>query len=287
MPSNDNPGGPWGGAGGNGPRRPWGQQPPQRPPQQEEDLEDMLRRWRERFFGGGKGGARGSGGGARRGPSWALIAAIVFVGWIATGVYFVNEGEQAGVTRFGRYDRTTGPGAQWHLPAPIESMQKYNVTGQRSDEIGCETRGNTCEDIPDESLMITGDRNIVEIHFRTYYNVANVRDFAFNVRTLTDDGARNDERGAVRQVAESAMREVIGQRQLEQIITTDRGAVEQAVQQLMQQVLNDYQSGVRVLQVQLLSAAAPPAVIEAFNDVINANQDAETAVNNANRDTAR
>jgi membrane protease subunit HflK len=244
----------------------------------------MLRQWRERFGMGGRGGG-GAGGTGGRGPiSAPLIAAALFIGWLLTGVYTVDEGEQAVITRLGDYNRTTGPGIHLHMPTPIESRQVVNVTGQRVDEIGFITRNQNVVDNPDESLMITGDRNIVEIHFRIYYNIKDAEDFVFNVRNPVGAG---DEPGAVRQVAESAMREVIGRRELEPIITTDRGAVEEGVETLMQTVLDEYEAGVQVLQVELLRAAAPSAVIEAFNDVINARQEAETAVNNANRDTAR
>lgn len=241
-----------------------------------------MRRFRERMrMGGGEGGGPGRPGAGGRGLPWPLIAGVLFVGWLLTGVYIVDEGERGVITQFGDYNRTTGPGFHIHAPPPIETRQVINVTGQRTDEIGCETRGDDCQDRPDESLMITGDRNIVEVHFRIYYNIKDVVDFAFNVR----DPVGED--GAVRQLAESAMREVIGRRQLEPIITTERAAVEQEVEELMQTVLDEYEIGVQVLQVELLSAAAPPAVIEAFNDVVNAGQDAEAAVNNANRETAR
>ncbi|MGE0743177.1 MAG: FtsH protease activity modulator HflK [Hyphomonadaceae bacterium] len=232
---------------------------------------------RERFSGGGRGGGGRSGG---RGPiSLPVIVGIVIVGWLMTGIYTVDEGEQAVISRVGDFNRTTGPGIHWHLPAPIEARRVENVTGQRTAEIGfVTTQRDQISDNADESLMITGDRNIVEIHFRIYYNIKDVYAFVYNVR---------EPDAAVRAVAESAMREVIGRRNLEPIITTERGAVELAAEQLMQQVLDEYESGVQVLQVELLRAAAPQAVIEAFNDVVNAGQDAETAVNNANRETAR
>lgn len=285
MPWNDQSSGSGGGQGpwGGGPRRPWGQ-PPRTPPQQGPDLEQMMRQWRERFrFGGGNGsGGRGSGG---RGPvSLPLVAAILFVGWALSGIYVVDETQQAVITRLGKYNRTTLPGIHWNIPAPFEARQIVDVTTQRTEEIGCVTRGDDCVDDADESLMITGDRNIVEIHFRIYYNVSDAVKFVFNVR---DPVGRNQEPGAVRQVAESAMREVIGRRQLEPVITTERGAVEQNVAQLTQQVLDEYQSGIQVLRVELLSASAPPAVIDAFNDVVRAGQDAEAAVNNARRETAQ
>jgi len=280
MPWNDQSGGPQGGGQGpwgGGPRRPWGQPPRQPESAQGPDLDDLFRQWRERFFGGGGSGGARTGG--RRPFQWPLIVGVLVVGWLATGVYTVDEGEQAVITRLGDYNRSTGPGIHFHLPAPIEARQVINVTGQRTAEIGFESpRANVVNDNPDESLMITGDRNIAEIHFRINYNIKNVVDFAFNVR---------DPDGAVRQIAESAMREIIGRRQLEPIITTERGAVETDVEALMQTTLDEYGAGVQVLQVQLLRAAAPGAVIEAFNDVVNAGQDAETLVNNANRDTSR
>lgn len=236
----------------------------------------MLRRFRDRMGGGGSGS--GGAGGGRRGVSAPLIAGVLFFGWLLTGVYPVDEGEQAVITQLGRYNRTTGPGIHMHLPTPFEARQVINVTGQRTDEIGFVAQGDQTRDNPDESLMITGDRNIVEIHFRVYYNIVDVVDFAYNLR---------DPDNAVSTVAESAMREVIGRRQLEPIITTERAAVEQAVEDITQQVLDEYESGVRVLQVELLRAAAPQAVIEAFNDVVNAGSDAETATNNANREASR
>lgn len=280
MPWNDQSGGqgPWGG----GPRRPWGQQQPPRAPQGQQgpDLEDMLRQWRERFNMGGGGSS-----GPARGLSWRLIGGILLAGWLLSGIYTVNETQQAVITRLGDYNRTTGPGIHWNIPAPIEARQVVDVTSQRTEEVGCVTRGSEqCADIADESLMITGDRNIVQIHFRIYYNVSDVEDFVFNLRNPVTDGG---EPGAVRQVAESAMREVIGRRQLEPVITTERPLVEQAVTQLAQQVLDEYQAGVAVIRVELLDASAPPAVIAAFNDVVDAGNEAEAAVNNANRVTAQ
>ena len=284
MPWNDQSGGPprSGGQGpwGGGPRRPWGQQQPPRqpPPPQGPDLDDLFRQLRERMFGGGGSGSGASPPG-RRGLQWPLIAGLLVVGWLATGIYTVDEGEQAVITQVGKYNRSTGPGIHFHLPTPIENRQIVNVTGQRTAEIGFDSpRTNVLTDKPEESLMITGDRNIAEIHFRVVYNVKDVSAFVFNVREPDE---------AVEQVGESAMREVIGQRQLEPIITTERGQVEEAVEALMQSTLDGYQAGVQILQVQLLRAAAPSAVIEAFNDVVNAGQDAETLINNANRDTSR
>lgn len=238
----------------------------------------MMRRWRERFRMGG-GGSGGRDGASGRGPiTLPVIFAILFFGWLLSGVYTVDEGERAVITRFGDYERTTGPGVHVHLPTPIEARRIENVTRQRVLQVGLATDGDQSRDNPDESLMITGDRNIVEVHFRVTYNISDVEDFVFNVR---------DPEGAARAVAESAMREVIGRRQLEPIITTERGAIETDVEALLQTVLNEYGAGISVLQVQLLQSIAPSAVSAAFNDVVIARSDAETAINNANQESAR
>jgi membrane protease subunit HflK len=279
MPWNEQSGGsggggqgPWGG----GPRRPWGQ-PPRQPPGQGPDLEELLRRFRERLrMGGGDGGGVGVRG-PRRFP-WRIAAGALLIGWLLTGVYVVDESSRAVIMRFGDYDRTTGPGIHWHLPAPIESRRVENVTRQRVLQVGFTTEGEQTRDNPDESLMISGDRNIVEIRFRVVFNIKDVVAFTFNVR---------DPEGAVRAIAESAMREVIGRRLLEPIITTERAAIEQDVETLLQQVLDEYNSGVNIVQVELLRSTAPQAVIAAFNDVVIARADAETMINNANRETAQ
>lgn len=240
----------------------------------------MMRSWRERFGGSGNGG--GGTRGERRNPfSAPVIIGVLFFGWLLTGIYTVDEGQQAVITRLGDYNRITGPGIHVHMPAPIESRQVVNVTEQRSVGIGFtgQRRGeqNVTVDNPDESLMITGDRNIVEVHFRVVYNIKDSVQYVFNLREPDI---------AVRQVAESAMREVIGQRQLEPIITTDRAVVELGVEQLLQSTLDEYEAGVQVLQVELLRAAAPSAVIQAFDDVVTAGQDAQTSINVAERETA-
>ncbi|MBX3510808.1 MAG: FtsH protease activity modulator HflK, partial [Hyphomonadaceae bacterium] len=235
----------------------------------------MLRRFRESIrMGGGDGGGGTRTGRGPGGLNWRIIGLVLVVGWILSGVYMVDEGENAVITRFGAYDRTATAGLHMHFPPPFEARTTVNVTEQRSHEIGCATRGEECVDRPDESLMITGDRNIVQVHFRVYYVINDTRAFVFNV---------DDPVAAVRAVAESSMREVIGRRQLEAIITRERAQVEQSVLELMQQVLAGYESGVRIVQVQLLAAAAPPAVIDAFDDVVRAGQNAEEARNVAMR----
>lgn len=237
----------------------------------------MLRRFREgfrnAFGGGGGGGFRLGRGGGTGGVGWPVVAGALVFGWLALGVYIVDEGERAVITRFGAYERTTLPGMGWHLPPPLEARRIIGVTNQQVIEIGYRPAPNgRTEDRPEESSMITGDRNIVDIDFRVVYRVSSAYHYLFRVR---------DPQEVVRGVAESTMREVIGQRELESILTTERASVEQAVETLTQNVLNTYEAGVEVLQVNLLAASAPPEVIEAFNDVVRAGQDAEAEINRA------
>ncbi|MBI1252701.1 MAG: FtsH protease activity modulator HflK [Alphaproteobacteria bacterium] len=281
MPWNDNSNPPEGGGGqGKGPwgreppRQPWGQQ--RRPPggggpqQGGPDLEDMMRRFQERFRGrfGGRGGGGGDDG---RGPGSGGLMAIgglLLVGWFASGVYIVDQGEVGVVQRFGAFDRVTGPGLHVHFPAPIESVRTISQTEQRRIEVGIDGQ----QDIEGESLMLTGDESIVDIDFAVLYRLSDATEYIFNVR---------DQQEAIRGVAEASMREVIGTRELELVITRDRGAIELAVRDLMQSVLDEYEIGVQVLQVQMLKVAPPPQVIDAFDDVVRAGQDAETEINRA------
>ncbi|MGE0045239.1 MAG: FtsH protease activity modulator HflK [Hyphomonadaceae bacterium] len=227
----------------------------------------MLRRARERFRGGWGGGGGPREGAPRRGiPSFGLIAALVFAGWLASGIFIVDAGEQGLVTRFGAYQGPPrGPGLHYHLPAPFEAAQVVGVTTQRRMEI-------MARENQDDSLMITGDRNIVDIDFAVLYLLNNSAAYVFNVR---------DQEEVIRAIAESAIREVVGQRELEAIITVERAAVEQSVQTLMQRTLNEYQMGVRILGVQLLRSQAPADVREAFDDVIAARSDRQAQINQA------
>ncbi|MBI1187516.1 MAG: hypothetical protein GC206_09335, partial [Alphaproteobacteria bacterium] len=278
MPWNDQTGGPQddkgkpgGGPWGSGPRQPWGE-PPRRPrgPPPGGDLEDFFRRMRERMGSGrgGRGGgpADGEGGGRRLnlfGAGAALLAAV----WAASGVYVVDAGEQAVIRQFGTLHQTRGSGLHYHLPAPIETRTIVNVQAQRRMEIP-----QNQEEGASDRLMITGDRNIVDISFVVLWSVSDAEDFVVNV---------DDPEAAVRAVAESAMREVVGQRALQDVITTDRAAVEGAVETLLQNILNSYEAGVLVQSVQLQSSVAPQQVIAAFDDVVRAGQDRQTAINQA------
>lgn len=277
MPWNDNSnngGGPWGSSsggsgGGRGPKNPWGSPPPgggggggQKPP----DFEKAFRDARERF-------GRFGGGGKRGGLAIIVFIVVALVAWSLTGVYFVQAQEEGVVLRFGEYDRTTPPGLNYHLPWPVERVYTPEVTRQKRVDVGFTGEGNAAaDDLPSESLMLTGDENIVDIDFSVFWVISDAKNYLFNVE---------DPDETVKAVAESAMREVVGNNQLEPIITRGRQVVEQDVRQVMQTTLDEYGAGVTIRQVQLQKADPPGPVIDAFRDVVNAGQDAETAINEA------
>jgi len=205
------------------------------------------------------------------GPAgFAVIGALLTAGWFASGVYMVDAGEQGVVTRFGAFDRITGPGLHVHLPTPIEDVMVEQVTLQRRVQVGFREG----QDRLAESLMLTRDASIVDIDFTVAWSLKDAKAYVFNTRNPEE---------MVFAVAESAMREVVGQRTLEAIITRDRGAVEDATRAQMQATLDSYKSGVQINQVQLQSATAPQVVIEAFDDVVRAGQDADTKINEATK----
>jgi modulator of FtsH protease HflK len=271
------PGGPSGGPWGDGPKNPWGGPPrqPNPPPNNGGDLEDMIKRMQDRMKGGpfgGRGGGRGDSEGRGPGPAgFAVLGALLVAGWFVTGAYIVDEGEQAVVSRLGAFDRVSPPGFHVHLPPPIETHEVVQFTRQRRTQIGGEDSQTARAE---DSLMLTGDEAIVDIDFTVIWSLKDAKSFVFNIA---------GQEKTVADVAESAMREVVGQRTLEGIITTDRAAVEDGVRMLMQSILDSYQSGVLINQVQLQKASAPAQVIDAFDDVVRASQDAETKINEATR----
>jgi membrane protease subunit HflK len=237
----------------------------------------------------GSGGNRGGGQGGGKPPFFnqfqksgnlkdlplGLIALVILLIWLASGVYRVQPEEHVIITRFGRYTETVEKqGLNYRLPWPIEEARKVNVTFERRIEIGYVGQRNTRLDKPDESQMLTGDANIVDLDFVVQWKVQNARDYVFNIRQPEN---------TIKKVAESAMREVVGQNALQDIITDRREDVASTVRKTMQNILDSYKSGVSITQVLIQDASVPQPVLDAFEDVIRATQEAETKKNQAFR----
>lgn len=272
MPwNNQGGGGPWGGGGGGGgPKGPWGQGPQSggQPP----DLEELIRKSQERLKsvlpgGGGNIGAKGI----------ALIAVLAAFIYALTGFYTVSQNEVGVNTVFGRHIGNAAPGLNWNPPAPFGAVYRVPVTDVRRTEVGYRSGGGPRggnRDVLEESLMLTGDENIIDIDLEVQWdvNAAQVADFVFQMQ--------NPE-GTVKSVAESALREAVGRRNIQPILTTDQAAIAAEIRTLMQKTLDDYHSGVNVRVVQLLSALPPQQVRGSFLDVNAAQQDQSRVQNEA------
>ena len=271
MSWNNQNNGPWGRPPG-GPS-PWGQGPGSgggRPP----DLEDLMRRAQGalgRFLPGGGSGQRGI----------LLLGVALVVIWLASGFYTVQPNEVGLNLVFGRYASKTSPGLNYNWPWPVGSVIKPSVTDRNAIDIGFVSHGSlrlgtteNVEDVPQESLMLTGDQNIADVKFRVIWQIDPVKpeDYVFNLRSP---------RETVKAVAESVMRELVGRTTIQRLLTADRSQIEPAAQKMIQTVLDRYKAGVQILQVQLLPVDPPQQVIAAFKDVTVAQQDKDRMQNEA------
>ncbi|HEY4857378.1 MAG TPA: FtsH protease activity modulator HflK [Xanthobacteraceae bacterium] len=272
MPWSNQGGGPWGtGGGGAGGKGPWGTGPQQSGPNPP-DLEEFLRRGQDKLRSVLPGGSLGG-----KGLSLFVLAAIVI--WGLSGFFRVDPDELGVVLRFGKYVRDAKPGLNYHLPYPVESVLTPKVTRVNRIDIGMRLvedlrRGTTLRDVPEESLMLTGDENIVDVDFSVFWLVKpdGAGDYLFNIQ---------QPEGTVKAVAESAMREIVGRSKIEPILTGERQKIETAVHDLMQSTLDHYGAGIQITQVQLQKVDPPAQVIDSFRDVQAARADQERAQNEA------
>ena len=241
------------------------------------DFSDLSRRFTRQvngLFSGMGGGASGGGVGGIRPGAYGVVAAIIVLIWAASGIYVVAANEQAVVQTFGAYYGWNGPGLRYHLPWPMQKVTKFGVTNIRRLAIG----GVEAAHDEKEGLMLTGDKDIVDVQYVVQWRISNPRDFMFNLK---------DPDAAVKAVAESSMREVVGRNALQPIITTAQNQVRTQVADLMQRVLDSYHAGVRIEEVQIVSAQPPSAVMDAFREVQSAQQEAESMANNARGEAFR
>jgi len=267
MPWSNQSGGGRKGSGGGGP---WGQGPSSGGPHQQPDLEELLKRSQDRLKQVMPGGTGIPG-------SFLFLGAIVLAAIVAfyAFTFRVNPDELGVVMRFGKVERQEAPGLHFRLPYPIEEVRLPKVTRQNIIEIGMRTAVGTrtgTRDVPEESLMLTGDENIVDVDFVVYWRIKDAQQYLFNIQNPDT---------TVKEVAESAMREIVGQNNIAPILTEARQKTEQSVQKLMQEVLDQYRSGIRIDQVQLQKVDPPSQVIDAFRDVQAARADNERFQNEA------
>jgi len=255
---------PWGsppGGGNGGFRR--GPTPP--------NIDEIIKKIQDtinKFTGGGKGGSK----------PIVLGLIILAVLWTLSGLYRVLPDEQGVVLRFGKFVNTTQPGLNYHFPYPIETVLTPKVTkvnridiGFRSERDSGFTSGGVA-DVPEESLMLTGDENIVNIDFSVFWVIKDAGNFLFKIQ---------DPQGTVKAAAETAMREVIARSNIQPILTEGRSLIETDTQEIIQQILDEYNSGIQITQVQTQKADPPDQVIDAFRDVQAARADMERSKNEA------
>ena len=258
-------GSPWGtppGGDGNGSGR--GPRPP--------DIEELIRSFQNKINNILPGGS------ASGGKSIIIGIVIVAIIWVASGLYRVLPDEQGVVLRFGKFVKTTQPGLNYHLPFPVESVQTPKVTKVNRMDIGFRSERDSgfssggVADVPEESLMLTGDENIVNIDFSVFWVIKDAGNFLFKIQ---------DPQGTVKAAAETAMREVIAKSQLQPILTEGRAIIEAETEEIIQSILDEYNSGIQITQVQTQKADPPDQVIDAFRDVQAARADMERSKNEA------
>jgi membrane protease subunit HflK len=214
------------------------------------------------------------------GKGLALIGLVLVVLWAASGFYRVNPDEQGVVMRFGAFERTAPPGLNYHIPWPVESVTTPRVTRINRVDVGFRAAGDAGQgvrpvasrDVPEESHMLTGDENIIDIDFAVFWRIRDAGEFLFNTR--------NPE-VTVKSAAESVMREVIGRTPIQPALTEARAQIEQEVRRGAQAIMDQYRAGVEITQVQLQKVDPPQQVVDAFRDVQRANADRERARNEA------
>ncbi|NLV97159.1 MAG: FtsH protease activity modulator HflK [Desulfovibrionales bacterium] len=212
-------------------------------------------------------------------PGWRVILLAALVIWLASGIYIVEPDEVGVIKRFGAYHRTTDPGPHYRIPYPFESVLTPQVTKIQRIEVGYRTGAATTfggssgtRQVPEESHMLTGDENIVDVQFSVQYKIDDAQAFLFNVA--------NQEK-TVKDAAEAAIREVIGYNKIDAALTDDKTTIQNDARDELQRILNSYGSGIRVMAVQLQNVHPPRPVVDAFKDVASAKEDKSKFINEA------
>ncbi len=242
---------PGGGDSGGGPQKP-----------DFDQIAESLKRFRNRKFPAGK-----------------LVVGIIILLWLLSGIYIVEPAEVGVVLRFGEYNRITESGPHYHIPYPIESVQTPKVTEVRRVEVGFRStdrsgsiRQAQMRLVPEESLMLTGDENIVDVQFIVQYRIKDPQEYLFNV---------SNQHETVKNAAEAAMREVIGDNDIDTVLTGGKAEIQNETRDLLQEILDRYTAGILITAVQLQDVHPPKEVVDAFKDVASAREDKVRFINEA------
>lgn len=254
---------------------PWGGN---RPPKKEttNDAVDQIKRQLEGFLGklGSQGGDQSTGSNTPEGlgTSLGMLAGVGVAVWMAFGIYIIDPAERGVVTVFGSFTEETSAGPHWNWPAPIGQVMKVNVEQIRNAEIGYRLVKNTNSDVAGESLMLTQDENIVDIKLAVQYNIRNAANYLFN-----NDDADN----ALREVVESALRDIVGKNKMDFVLTDGRAQLVAKVREHAQAILDDYKTGIQITSVNLQDAQPPEQVQASFADVVKAREDRQRLISEA------
>jgi modulator of FtsH protease HflK len=247
----------------------FGQRNNEGPPDLDEVFRDLSKKINNLF-----GGAKRGNGAPSVSPELPIIPILGLIAlvWLATGFYIIDQGSRGVVLRFGKHVETTLPGPRWHIPFPVESVEKVNLEQMRTIEVGYRSaEGGTMRTKETrESLMLTDDENIIDLQFAVQYNLKSVEDFQFKNRSTED---------SVRGVAETAIREIVGKSKMDFALYEGREEIAVSAKKLMQDVLDRYQSGINVVNVTMQNAQPPEQVQAAFDDAVKAKQDLERQKN--------
>jgi membrane protease subunit HflK len=268
---------PWNEPGGNKDKDPWSSKPkPSRESSSSDSIENTIQKMNDKLsqlFGGGSSDNNNDDNGSNGGSGLNLnviigLAVVGSVLWLATGFYTVDSAQRGVELRFGEYNKTTMPGLNWKLPYPIDTVEKVDVD-----------RNRTAKDSGGVTHMLTKDENIISIDVSVQYNVKNPENYLFNVWLA--DYEQNQVSGTIYNVMRSAVREVVGRTTMDSIIGADREKIAPEILEIMQRVLDDYQSGLDVIKVNVTKAEAPAQVKDAFDDAIQAREDQNRFKNQA------
>ena len=201
-----------------------------------------------------------------------ILVSIFLIFWLSSGIYKVNSDENGIVLYFGKYYETTTPGLHFYIPYPVGKLEKVAITRINKEEFGFSSASNSKKAFDEESLMLTGDENIVDIDFEVQWKIDNVKNYLFNIK---------NPKKTIRSATESVIREIIANRDTDDILANKKLEIELEAKKLLQNILDSYNSGIEIITVQLLRADPPKEVINAFRDVQTAKADKERKINEA------